>query len=178
MPCFRRRGRRCRVGAGTWMNLLGREAGHPTQPADPQRRTGLALPPCPPRPRLPGARFPPRADTGPTCSRIGGFRIDPPQPMPFVVTENCIKCKHTDCVEVCPVDCFHEGTLVIDRMSASTAPCANRNARSTRSSGGRCSCRPGELRRPQRRAGEGVAGADRARIRLPTPANGMASRTS
>ncbi|MGE8231655.1 MAG: ferredoxin, partial [Stenotrophomonas hibiscicola] len=24
--------------------------------------------------------------------------------MPFVVTENCIKCKHTDCVEVCPVD--------------------------------------------------------------------------
>lgn len=33
-----------------------------------------------------------------------------------VVTENCIKCKHTDCVEVCPVDCFHEGPnmLVID----------------------------------------------------------------
>src|SRR5512144_1081753 len=29
--------------------------------------------------------------------------------MPFVVTENCIKCKYTDCVEVCPVDCFHEG---------------------------------------------------------------------
>jgi ferredoxin len=43
--------------------------------------------------------------------------------MPFVVTENCIKCKHTDCVEVCPVDCFHEGEfLVIDSMSASTAP--------------------------------------------------------
>ena len=37
-------------------------------------------------------------------------------PMPFVVTENCIKCKYTDCVEVCPVDCFHEGPnfLVID----------------------------------------------------------------
>lgn len=36
--------------------------------------------------------------------------------MPFVVTEGCIKCKHTDCVEVCPVDCFHEGPnmLVID----------------------------------------------------------------
>ena len=36
--------------------------------------------------------------------------------MPFVVTENCIKCKYTDCVEVCPVDCFHEGPnfLVID----------------------------------------------------------------
>ncbi len=36
--------------------------------------------------------------------------------MTYVVTENCIKCKHTDCVEVCPVDCFHEGPnmLVID----------------------------------------------------------------
>lgn len=29
--------------------------------------------------------------------------------MTFVVTENCIMCKYTDCVEVCPVDCFHEG---------------------------------------------------------------------
>ena len=27
----------------------------------------------------------------------------------FVVTESCIKCKYTDCVEVCPVDCFYEG---------------------------------------------------------------------
>lgn len=36
--------------------------------------------------------------------------------MTFVVTEQCIKCKHTDCVEVCPVDCFYEGPnfLVID----------------------------------------------------------------
>ena len=36
--------------------------------------------------------------------------------MTFVVTESCIKCKFTDCVEVCPVDCFHEGPnfLVID----------------------------------------------------------------
>jgi ferredoxin len=36
--------------------------------------------------------------------------------MPFIVTESCIKCKFTDCVEVCPVDCFHEGPnmLVID----------------------------------------------------------------
>ena len=34
----------------------------------------------------------------------------------YVVTETCIKCKLTDCVEVCPVDCFHEGPnfLVID----------------------------------------------------------------
>jgi len=29
--------------------------------------------------------------------------------MTFVVGENCIKCKFTDCVEVCPVDCFYEG---------------------------------------------------------------------
>lgn len=29
--------------------------------------------------------------------------------MAFVVLEDCIKCKHTDCVEVCPVDCFYEG---------------------------------------------------------------------
>ena len=36
--------------------------------------------------------------------------------MTFVVTDNCIKCKFTDCVDVCPVDCFHEGPnfLVID----------------------------------------------------------------
>ncbi|KPJ97154.1 MAG: ferredoxin [Gammaproteobacteria bacterium SG8_15] len=36
--------------------------------------------------------------------------------MTYVVTEDCIKCKYTDCVEVCPVDCFHEGPnfLVID----------------------------------------------------------------
>ncbi len=29
--------------------------------------------------------------------------------MTFVVTDNCINCKYTDCVEVCPVDCFYEG---------------------------------------------------------------------
>jgi ferredoxin len=29
--------------------------------------------------------------------------------MTFIVGENCIKCKYTDCVEVCPVDCFYEG---------------------------------------------------------------------
>lgn len=29
--------------------------------------------------------------------------------MTFVVTENCIRCKYMDCVEVCPVDCFYEG---------------------------------------------------------------------
>jgi ferredoxin len=29
--------------------------------------------------------------------------------MAYVVTENCIMCKHTDCVDICPVDCFYEG---------------------------------------------------------------------
>jgi len=29
--------------------------------------------------------------------------------MTYLVTDNCIKCKYTDCVEVCPVDCFYEG---------------------------------------------------------------------
>lgn len=36
--------------------------------------------------------------------------------MTYVVLDNCIRCKYMDCVEVCPVDCFHEGPnyLVID----------------------------------------------------------------
>ena len=36
--------------------------------------------------------------------------------MTHVVTEQCIRCKYTDCVDVCPVDCFREGPnmLVID----------------------------------------------------------------
>lgn len=29
--------------------------------------------------------------------------------MTYVVTENCIRCKYMDCVNVCPVDCFYEG---------------------------------------------------------------------
>jgi len=36
--------------------------------------------------------------------------------MTYVVTDSCIKCKYTDCVDVCPVDCFKEGPnfLIID----------------------------------------------------------------
>jgi ferredoxin len=36
--------------------------------------------------------------------------------MAYVVTEACVKCKYTDCVDVCPVDCFREGPnmLVIE----------------------------------------------------------------
>jgi ferredoxin len=29
--------------------------------------------------------------------------------MTYIVTDNCIRCKYMDCVEVCPVDCFYEG---------------------------------------------------------------------
>jgi len=31
----------------------------------------------------------------------------------YVVTENCIACKYTDCVDVCPVDCFYEGDTMV-----------------------------------------------------------------
>ena len=36
--------------------------------------------------------------------------------MTFVVTESCIRCKYTDCVDVCPTDAFREGSnfLAID----------------------------------------------------------------
>jgi len=39
--------------------------------------------------------------------------------MTHVVTESCINCKHTECVEVCPTDAFHEGAnfLVIDPVA-------------------------------------------------------------
>lgn len=37
-------------------------------------------------------------------SRASGWTF-----MTYVVNEKCIKCKYTDCVEVCPVDCFYEG---------------------------------------------------------------------
>ena len=33
--------------------------------------------------------------------------------MTYIVNENCIKCKFTDCVEVCPVDCFYEGANML-----------------------------------------------------------------
>ena len=29
--------------------------------------------------------------------------------MAYVVAEPCVKCEYTDCVDVCPVDCFTEG---------------------------------------------------------------------
>jgi ferredoxin len=52
-------------------------------------------------------RFP----CGTALTALGKSRIStvPEFWMTYVVTEACIKCKYTDCVEVCPVDCFYEG---------------------------------------------------------------------
>jgi ferredoxin len=69
--------------------------------------------------RPPPAQAPGREATNP---RIGAdllkstlLRAGLPS-MTYVVTESCIRCKYTDCVDVCPVDCFREGPnfLVID----------------------------------------------------------------
>src|SRR5260221_6492557 len=50
-----------------------------------------------------------------SSNRIGQFAAQE-RKMTYVVTESCINCKHTDCVDVCPVDCFVEGPnfLAID----------------------------------------------------------------
>src|SRR5512140_1337257 len=48
---------------------------------------------------------------GRSCASTCREPTTPAEPdfMTYVVTENCIKCKYLDCVEVCPVDCFYEG---------------------------------------------------------------------
>ncbi len=33
--------------------------------------------------------------------------------MSYIITDACVKCKYTDCVDVCPVDCFREGELML-----------------------------------------------------------------
>lgn len=52
----------------------------------------------------------------PCCSIIHSLRLAALLLMPFVVTDSCIACKYTDCVSVCPMDCFVEGPnfLAID----------------------------------------------------------------
>jgi NAD-dependent dihydropyrimidine dehydrogenase PreA subunit len=37
----------------------------------------------------------------------------------YIVNESCIRCKYTDCVEVCPVDCFYEGENMLVMVFAS-----------------------------------------------------------
>ncbi len=50
------------------------------------------------------------------CFRIFDGINSSERAMTYVVTESCIRCKYTDCVDVCPVDCFREGPnfLTID----------------------------------------------------------------
>jgi ferredoxin len=57
----------------------------------------------------------PDPDNGFRFAKINLFVAGRPS-MTYVVTETCIRCKYTDCVDVCPVDCFREGPnfLVID----------------------------------------------------------------
>jgi ferredoxin len=56
-----------------------------------------------------------QAEDGGRFAKINLFQAGSPG-MTYVVTESCIRCKYTDCVDVCPVDCFREGPnfLVID----------------------------------------------------------------
>jgi len=77
--------------------------------------------------------------------------------MTYVVTENCIKCKYMDCVEVCPVDCFYEGEnmLVIHPDECIDCGVCEPNARRMRSSP--TPNPPRKMARSERRAGEDVA---------------------
>ena len=49
--------------------------------------------------------------------------------MTYIVKDECIKCKLTDCVEVCPVDCFYEGEnmLAINPDNVLIVGCVNQN---------------------------------------------------
>ena len=44
--------------------------------------------------------------------------------MTHVVTEACIRCKYTDCVDVCPADCFHAGPNMLGIDPAECIDCA------------------------------------------------------
>ena len=44
--------------------------------------------------------------------------------MTYVVTDECIKCKYQDCIEVCPVDCFYEGENMIVINTEECIDCA------------------------------------------------------
>ncbi len=63
-----------------------------------------------------GLEYAPRAAAVPSGSQFIFNELKEFYHMTYVVTEACIKCKYTDCVDVCPVDCFREGPnfLVID----------------------------------------------------------------
>jgi ferredoxin len=76
------------------------------------RHKGLFFQDKTPSPELRVIRCPAIRCGAPESFGAGGLVLT----MAYVVTESCIKCKYTDCVDVCPVDCFREGPnmLVID----------------------------------------------------------------
>lgn len=43
--------------------------------------------------------------------------------MTYLVTEKCINCKYTDCVDVCPADCFYEGPNSVVIMPSACVDC-------------------------------------------------------
>ena len=48
------------------------------------------------------------------CGKIAAVHRSPAfRPMTYAVNDACIKCKFTDCVDVCPVDCFYEGENIL-----------------------------------------------------------------
>ena len=60
--------------------------------------------------------------------------------MTYVVNDNCVKCKLTDCVEVCPVDCFYEGENMLVINPDECIDCGVCEPE--------CHCRPTEARSP------------------------------
>ena len=51
--------------------------------------------------------------------------------MTYVVTDACIKCKYMDCVEVCPVDCFYEGEVMLTINPNECIDCGDQSIRSS-----------------------------------------------
>ena len=101
--------------------------------------------------------------------------------MTHVVTESCIRCKYTDCVDVCPVDCFREGPnfLTIDPDECiDCAVCIPECPVNAILAGGRRARRPAAHDQAQRRVGsQRLAQHHQAQARpCPTPTTGRQDR--
>jgi NAD-dependent dihydropyrimidine dehydrogenase PreA subunit len=102
--------------------------------------------------------------------------------MTHVVSENCIKCKYTDCVDVCPVDCFREGPnmLVIDPDECiDCAVCIPECPANAIFAEEDLPGRPARVHQAQRRPGLCLTAgraSPSARPPCPTPTSGTASR--
>jgi ferredoxin len=57
-------------------------------------------------------------------SRFDHFLAESERAMAFVVTEPCFGCKYTDCVVVCPADCFYEGENMLFINPTECVDCA------------------------------------------------------